>query len=169
MIGCKFAILAVCHNNSFFGREQEHGLQAPVFATPRHIGSKFENSSAARLSEKPLPQQQNSQKSRHDVRPSRRKQAAYGAHLLSDLLFLDSVGQMLFKSGKNPHAHKNKIGTSTPPPKKNPEPPPLKEEFYGHGGFPVERAQKCLAPIKLVQPFRAPELRAEILWTPRFF
>ena len=39
----------------------------------------------------------------------------------------------------------------------------------GMGGFPAERTKKCQAPIKLAQPFPAPELRAEILWTPRFF
>ena len=36
---------------------------------------------------------------------------------------------------KNPRAHKNKIGTPDPPPKPK-IPPPQKEEFYGHGGFP---------------------------------
>ena len=33
---------------------------------------------------------------------------------------------------KNPRAHKNKIGTSPPPPQK-PKYPPPNEEFYGHG------------------------------------
>ena len=39
----------------------------------------------------------------------------------------------------------------------------------GMGGFPAEGTKKCQAPINLAQPFPAPELRAEILWTPRFF
>ena len=39
----------------------------------------------------------------------------------------------------------------------------------GMGLFPAERTKKCQAPIKLAQPFPAPELRAEILWTSRFF
>ena len=63
---------------------------------------------------------------------------------------------------KNPHAHKNKIGTSTPPSKKTTT-PPVKG---GRGGFPAERTQKCQAPIKLK---RAPESRAEILWTSRYW
>ena len=48
----------------------------------------------------------------------------------------------LLKYQKNPRAHKNKIGTSPPPPHaytpppQNPKyPPPLNEEFYGHGVF----------------------------------
>ena len=37
-------------------------------------------------------------------------------------------------------------------------------------GFSSRKNEKiCQAPIKLAQPFPAPELRAEILWTPRFF
>ena len=65
-----------------------------------------------------------------------------------------------YRFRKNPHAHKNKIATSTPPPpsKETTTPPPTpKEEFCGHGGFPAERTQKCQAPIKLAQPFPAPE------------
>ena len=59
---------------------------------------------------------------------------------------------------KNPHAHKNKIGTSKPPlPNNHDPPPPQNEEFYGHGGFPGERTKKCQAPTKLAQPFLAPE------------
>ena len=56
---------------------------------------------------------------------------------------------------KIPHAHKNKIGTSTPPSKK-PRTPPLKGGILWAWGFsPAERTQKCQAPIKLAQPFPA--------------
>ena len=62
----------------------------------------------------------------------------------------------------SPHAHKNRIGTSTPlPPKKTQDPPIKNEEFYGHGGFPAEISKKCQAPIELAQPVGTPELRAE--------
>ena len=58
-----------------------------------------------------------------------------------------------FSNVRNPHAHKNSIGTSTPPLPKNPRPPPQKnEEFYGHGNFPAERTKRCQAPTKLAQP-----------------
>ena len=39
----------------------------------------------------------------------------------------------------------------------------------GMGVFQQKEPKKCQAPIKLAQPFPAPELRAEILWTSRFF
>ena len=71
---------------------------------------------------------------------------------------------------KNPHAHKNKIGTSTPPPsKKTQTPPPQKEEFYGHGGFPSRKNQKMPGAHKIGAAISGPELRTEILWTSRFF
>ena len=56
-----------------------------------------------------------------------------------------------------------------PPPSKTPRPPPppKRKNFMGMGGFPAGRTQKCQAPIKLAQPFAAPELRAEILWSIR--
>ena len=66
---------------------------------------------------------------------------------------------------KNPRAHNNKIGTSPLLPQTQNTPPALKREFYGHGGFPAERTQKFEAPIKLAQPFPAPELRTRILQT----
>ena len=47
--------------------------------------------------------------------------------------------------------------------------PPQKKEFYGHGGLPADRTKKCQAPIKLAQPFPAPELRAEKSRTRGFF
>ena len=39
----------------------------------------------------------------------------------------------------------------------------------GIGVFPAERTKKCQVPIKLAQPFPAPELRAEKLWAGGFF
>ena len=66
---------------------------------------------------------------------------------------------------KNPRAHKNKIGT--PPPPQNP-PPPLKEEFYGHG-FSCRKNAFFQAPIKLAQPFPAPELRTKNFTDTRIF
>ena len=52
------------------------------------------------------------------------------------------INQQHTKGGKNPHAHKNKIGTSIPPPSKKPATPPLNEASYGHGGFPADSEQK---------------------------
>ena len=47
------------------------------------------------------------------------------------------------KTRKNPRAHKNKIGTSTPPPFLKKQNPPSKERnFVGMGGFPAERTKK---------------------------
>ena len=67
---------------------------------------------------------------------------------------------------KNPHAHKNKIGTSTPPFQKIHD-PPLKRGISWTRGFSSrkKKTKKCQAPIKLAQPFSAPELRAEKLRT----
>ena len=67
---------------------------------------------------------------------------------------------------KNPRAHKNKIGT--PPPKKNPTPPPKTRNFMDMV-FPAERTHFLQASIKLAQPFPAPELRTQILRTRGFF
>ena len=39
----------------------------------------------------------------------------------------------------------------------------------GMGVFLPRKNQKCQAPVKLAQPFPAPESRVEILWTLRFF
>ena len=36
-------------------------------------------------------------------------------------------------------------------------------------GFPAERTQFFRVPIRLAQPFPAPELRTKILWTRGFF
>ena len=69
---------------------------------------------------------------------------------------------------KNPRAHKNKIGTP-PPPKKNPKyPPHPKRGILWAWVFPAERAHFSRAPIKLAQPFPAPELRAKTLRTRGF-
>ena len=43
--------------------------------------------------------------------------------------------------------------------------PPKRRNFVGMGGFPAERTEKCQAPIKLAQPFPAPESQAETLQT----
>ena len=59
---------------------------------------------------------------------------------------------------KNPRAHKNKIGTSTPPPKKPKIPPPKKEEFYGHGGFPAERTKKMPGAHKIGAAISGPRI-----------
>ena len=58
---------------------------------------------------------------------------------------------------RNPRAHKNKIGTSPPPPK-----PPSKTRNFTDMGFPAERTHFFQASIKLAQPFPAPELRTRI-------
>ena len=68
---------------------------------------------------------------------------------------------------KNPRTHKNQIGTS-PPPKTQNSPPPKTRNFMDMG-FPAERTQFFHVPIKLAQPFPAPELRTKILWTLKGF
>ena len=70
---------------------------------------------------------------------------------------------------QNPRAHKNKIGTSTPPPFRKSQHPPKVQTFMGIGVFQQKEPQKCQAPIKLAQPFPAPELRAEKLRTRGLF
>ena len=67
---------------------------------------------------------------------------------------------------KNPRAHKNKIGTpgDSPPQKKNPNTLCKTGNFMGMEGFPAERTQPLHAPIKLAQPFLAPELRAKNIY-----
>ena len=68
---------------------------------------------------------------------------------------------------KNPRVHKNKIGTSPPPP--NPKYSPPKTRNFMDIGFPAERTHFFQAPIKLAQPFPAPELRTRLLRTRGFF
>ena len=65
---------------------------------------------------------------------------------------------------KNPRAHKNKIGTSPPPPN-----PPLKRRNFTDMVFPAERTHFFQVSIKSAQPFPAPELRTRILRTLRGF
>ena len=50
-----------------------------------------------------------------------------------------------------------KIKSALPPPQKKKPNTPLNREFYGHGGFPAEWMQFFQVPIKLAQPFPAPE------------
>ena len=76
------------------------------------------------------------------------------------------ISEIMLKKKKHPRPRKNKISTSTPTPSPNPPPPPRKnEEFYGNVDFPAEIIKKSQVPIKLAQPFPAPELQAEKLWT----
>ena len=61
-------------------------------------------------------------------------------------------------------AHKNKIGTSTPPPflrKPRTPPSPGRKNFMGMGVFQQKEPKNSQAPIKLARPPLAPELRAE--------
>ena len=69
---------------------------------------------------------------------------------------------------KNPHAHKHKIGISTPPSKKKTNHPPKRGILWAWG-FTSRKNQKCQAPIKSAQPFPALELRVEKLRTRAFF
>ena len=69
---------------------------------------------------------------------------------------------------KHPRAHKNKIGTS-PPPQKNPKYPPPKTRNFMDMALSCRKNAFLQAPIKLVQPFPAPELRTEILRKRGFF
>ena len=65
---------------------------------------------------------------------------------------------------KNPRAHKNRIGT--PPPPKPQIPPPLEtRNFMG----PEARTQKFQVPVKLAQPFPAPEWRTKLFADTRLF
>ena len=68
---------------------------------------------------------------------------------------------------KNPRAHKNKIGTP-PPPKTQNTPPPRTRNFMGMG-FSCRKNAFFQAPIKLAQPFPAPELRARDFMDTRTF
>ena len=73
------------------------------------------------------------------------------------------------QSFRNPRAHKNKIGTAPPPPHKKPKIPPPKKRNFMDMGFSCRKNAFFQAPIKLAQPFPAPELRTNILRTRGFF
>ena len=60
----------------------------------------------------------------------------------------------------NPDAHKNRIGSPPPKTTKYPRPPKTRKFFWGMEILSCRRAQ---ARIKLVQPFPAPEWRANNL------
>ena len=79
-----------------------------------------------------------------------------------------NLRQVMFQ--RNPRAHKNKIGTSPPPQKKKPNTPtPLKtRNLMGMSVF-LQKERNLRAPIKLAQPFPAPESRAKNLRTRGFF
>ena len=53
-----------------------------------------------------------------------------------------------YENQKNPRAHKNKIGTSPPPPQKtqNNPPPPLKTRNFMDMAFPAERTHFSRCP-----------------------
>ena len=70
---------------------------------------------------------------------------------------------------KNPRAHKNKIGTSPPPPQNQNPPPPKTRNFMDMDVFPAERRHFFQVSIRLAQPFPVPELRTRILRTRGFF
>ena len=59
-----------------------------------------------------------------------------------------------FKGHKNPRTHKNRIGTSTSPPSRKPQHPPLKRGILWAWGFSGRKSQKCQALLKLAQPLR---------------
>ena len=66
------------------------------------------------------------------------------------------LSAVLAQNRKNPHAHKNQIGTSTPPPSKKTQNPPLKGGISWAWGFSCRKNQKMPgAHIKLAQPFPA--------------
>ena len=96
-----------------------------------------------------------------------REHPDFGEHPASILGSYAVLGVSHFRlCQKNPHTHKNKIGTSPLPP--NPTPPPQNEKLYASMGmeiFPAERTKKFQATIKSTQPFPALELRAEKLRT----
>ena len=65
-----------------------------------------------------------------------------------------------------------KIKSAFPPPrpkKKTKIPPPFERGILRAWGFPAERTHFWRVPIKLAQPFPAPELRAKNFTCPRIF
>ena len=55
---------------------------------------------------------------------------------------------------KNPHAHKNNIGTSTPPFPKSPRPPPKTRNFMGVGVFQQKEPKNARCPQNWRSLFR---------------
>ena len=100
---------------------------------------------------------------RHPARTSTKKLRS--EKLRADFSFPTKGPFRTRNTQKNPRALKNKIGTPPPPTKT----PPLKEEFYGHAFFPCRKNAFFQAPIKLAQPFPAPELQTKILRARGFF
>ena len=70
---------------------------------------------------------------------------------------------------KNPRAHKNKIGTSTPSPSKKAQNPPSEENVMGVGGFPAERTKHSQAPIKIGAAISGPRIAGGKIMDMRIF
>ena len=90
----------------------------------------------------------------------------------SNRSWIDTMYSEGLKFGKIPTPVKIKLALPPPPFPRQPRPPPLKkEEFYGHFWvFQQKEPKKMPGAHKIsAHPFPAPELRAEILWTSRFF
>ena len=63
------------------------------------------------------------------------------------------------KFGKNPHAHKNKIGTSAPPFQKNHDPPPaLKGGILWAWGFSSRKSPKMPGAHKIGAAISGPRI-----------
>ena len=75
------------------------------------------------------------------------------------------------KPSENPHAHNNKIATSTPPLEKKTQnpPPPLKEGNLWAWGFSSRKNQKMPGAHKICAAVSCPRTTGGNLWTPRFF
>ena len=93
----------------------------------------------------------------------------YSAHFW--LMEVESCPGNLFSllNRKKPHAHKNKIGTSTPLLKKTRTPPPPKRRNFMGMGVSSRKNQKMPGAHKIGAAVSGPDLRAEILRTSRFF
>ena len=94
----------------------------------------------------------------------------YLERVLRDMMGVSRTGPLSPQQDnqKNPRAHKNTIGTF-PHPKPKILRPLKTRNFMGMGGFPAERTQFFQAPIRLAQPFPAPESRANIFMDTRIF
>ena len=72
------------------------------------------------------------------------------------------------KDQKNPRAHENRIGTSTPP-SQSPEPLPQKKEFCGHGGFSSRKNQKTTGAHKIGAAISSPRIAGRKISDMRLF